>query len=380
MSIYFITRIEQKKKPHKELLFYWSIQELECVVQGNSPSVVIAAICVLDVPSVFAVEGNVLLESNVAEYVPELQIFICSDVIEEVGCIVSVSAEVSVSADFVVSNVQSEGARFGSVEGAVADASLVSAVVLVSVGVPVFTEYAEVLNRNNEVCAPDAVELLIVLVKTSEVEVSCVQFSSAEVIAEAAESSIFSIKLACVQLAKCCVSIEFAIVVCEFSTIECVIIFESAEYGEVLTAENNGGLVTYHLYASDTYPVDITDAGNLLETYLTHTEYEYTPISPWRQKRYFAVTAADRFGNESAPLELNAISETDMPLLNDGDILTLPEIKEAKTVKIFTATGEEIKYFVYAPQMSIASLPGGFYTVYILNNAGAQTFVGTIVK
>ncbi len=38
------------------------------------------------------------------------------------------------------------------------------------------------------------------------------------------------------------------------------------------------------------------------------------------------------------------------------------------------------EYFVYAPQMSIASLPGGFYTVYILNNAGAQTFVGTIVK
>lgn len=147
-----------------------------------------------------------------------------------------------------------------------------------------------------------------------------------------------------------------------------------------ISTDNNGGLVTYHLYASDTYPVDITDAGNLLETYLTHTEYEYTPTSPWRQKRYFAVTAADRFGNESAPLELNAISETDMPLLNDGDILTLPEIKEAKTVKIFTATGEEIKYFVYAPQMSIASLPGGFYTVYILNNAGAQTFVGTIVK
>ena len=45
-----------------------------------------------------------------------------------------------------------------------------------------------------------------------------------------------------------------------------------------ISTDNNGGLVTYHLYASDTYPVDITDAGNLLETYLTHTEYEYTPI------------------------------------------------------------------------------------------------------
>lgn len=72
----------QKKKPHKELLFYWSIQELECVVQGNSPSIVIIAICVLDVPSVFAVEGDVLLENNVAEYVPELQVFAISNIWE----------------------------------------------------------------------------------------------------------------------------------------------------------------------------------------------------------------------------------------------------------------------------------------------------------
>lgn len=38
-----------------------------------------------------------------------------------------------------------------------------------------------------------------------------------------------------------------------------------------ISTDNNGGLVTYHLYASDTYPVDITDAGNLLK-----------PISPIR--------------------------------------------------------------------------------------------------
>ena len=70
----------QKKKPHKELLFYWSIQELECVVQGNGPSVVIiASLGVFDIPSVFAVEGDVLLENNIAEYVPELQIFAISN-------------------------------------------------------------------------------------------------------------------------------------------------------------------------------------------------------------------------------------------------------------------------------------------------------------
>ena len=129
-------------------------------------------------------EGDILLENNVAEYVPELQIFASSN-IEEVGCIIGDSAEVSVSADSVVSDVQSEGARFGSIESAVAEASLVSVVVLVSVGVPVFAEYAEVLNRNNEVCAPDAVKVISSLCfVTGEVEVSCVQFSSAEVIAD----------------------------------------------------------------------------------------------------------------------------------------------------------------------------------------------------
>lgn len=71
-------------------------------------------------------ESDILLENNVAEYVPELQIFVSSNSTDEVSCIVSDSAEVSVSADFVVSDVQSEGARFGSIEGAVAEASLIA--------------------------------------------------------------------------------------------------------------------------------------------------------------------------------------------------------------------------------------------------------------
>lgn len=138
--------------------------------------------------------------------------------------------------------------------------------------------------------------------------------------------------------------------------------------------------VTYRLYASDTYPVDITKAENLLETRITHTEYEYAPITPWHQKRYFAVTAADRFGNESIPLELNAASDTDMPLLNDGDMLHLPESKEASWVKICTATGETATRIHYARQVSIASLPSGFYTVHIENRAGTPTLIGTIIK
>lgn len=147
-----------------------------------------------------------------------------------------------------------------------------------------------------------------------------------------------------------------------------------------ISVDDSGRPVVYHLYGSDTYPVDISNPKHLLETHLTTTEYDYVPAAPWLQKRYFAVTAADRFGNESAPLELNAASDIDMPLLNEGNILPLPEVKGAKRVKILTATGEEISYTNYARQISLASLPAGFYTVYIVNNTGVESFIGTIMK
>lgn len=147
-----------------------------------------------------------------------------------------------------------------------------------------------------------------------------------------------------------------------------------------ISVDNSGHPVVYRLYGSETYPVDISNPKHLLETHLTTTEYDYAPAAPWLQKRYFAVTAADRFGNESAPLELNAVSDIDMPLLNEGNILHLPKLKGAKRVKILTATGEEISDMNYARQISLDSLPAGFYTVHIVNNTGTQSFIGTIIK
>ena len=147
-----------------------------------------------------------------------------------------------------------------------------------------------------------------------------------------------------------------------------------------VSVDDSGCPVVYRLYGSDTYPVDISNPKNLLETHLTTTEYDYVPAAPWLQKRYFAVTAADRFGNESTPLELNAASDIDMPLLNKGNILHLPKLKGAKRVKILTATGEEISCINYARQISLASLPAGFYTVHIVDNTEARSFIGTIIK
>lgn len=146
------------------------------------------------------------------------------------------------------------------------------------------------------------------------------------------------------------------------------------------STDNGVGGVVYHLYGSETYPVDVNNPQNLLATHLVSTTYDYRPNVPWRQKRYFAVTAADRFGNESTPLELNAASEPDMPLLNKGDVLYLPQLEGARGVKVYVATGEEVWHANYASQLSIRSLPEGFYIVEVINTEGKSIFTGTILK
>ena len=61
----------------------------------------------------------------------------------------------------------------------------------------------------------------------------------------------------------------------------------------------------YVIYASDTYPVDTEDASNILAQRITGTTYTYAPLTPWSLKLYYAVTAIDRYGNESEAVQLN---------------------------------------------------------------------------
>ena len=61
---------------------------------------------------------------------------------------------------------------------------------------------------------------------------------------------------------------------------------------------------TYVVYGSDTYPVDTSNPENILAQRVEGTEYTYVPIRPWAAKRYFAVTATDRCGNESQACQL----------------------------------------------------------------------------
>ncbi len=71
------------------------------------------------------------------------------------------------------------------------------------------------------------------------------------------------------------------------------------------STDNTGLPVRYVLYGSNSFPVDINKASNIIESYIDGNSYLYRPVNPWNSKVYFAVTAIDRYGNESLPLHLN---------------------------------------------------------------------------
>lgn len=60
---------------------------------------------------------------------------------------------------------------------------------------------------------------------------------------------------------------------------------------------------TYVVYGSDTYPVDTDNPKNILAQRVQGTEFIYAPIFPWTTRKYFAVTAVDRCGNESQAVQ-----------------------------------------------------------------------------
>ena len=60
--------------------------------------------------------------------------------------------------------------------------------------------------------------------------------------------------------------------------------------------------VSYNIYSSNTYPVDIAQPMNLYRAYSRDTCYT-TPTVSIVRPRHYAITAIDRFGNESEPLQ-----------------------------------------------------------------------------
>lgn len=148
---------------------------------------------------------------------------------------------------------------------------------------------------------------------------------------------------------------------------------------------STGPYLTYNIYASETYPVDIADARNILAANLRDSNATI-PLAAEGAFVNYAVTAVDRFGNESLPL----CTKPNMPAMarsaylgNDGNWLALPDkgnTLDAEFVAIETPQGGLLCTRPYdGHKADISSLPEGVYVLKSLNSKGITHRLGHFI-
>ena len=143
---------------------------------------------------------------------------------------------------------------------------------------------------------------------------------------------------------------------------------------------SNGPYLIYNIYASDSYPVDVTKAENLIAT-----RYLWKNISiPKTQRQwYYAVTAQDRYGNEGPAIQEESTHSQDCNvssmLPNDGRKLRVIVATDAKTLQIATLQGKTIKTCMNEQQIDISTLPEGIYQLKSVHKKGITHRLGFFV-
>ena len=140
----------------------------------------------------------------------------------------------------------------------------------------------------------------------------------------------------------------------------------------------------YNIYASKHYPVDVNDARNLIVIRHQHNSIDIPGLA--EQNMYVAITAMDRYGNESAPLQMR---KAEMPfassvlLKNNGQTAQIPEkrnILDADFIVIESITGEIIATKRYhGKSIDIRNIPNGVYIVRTLGRKDVTHRLGMMI-
>ena len=142
----------------------------------------------------------------------------------------------------------------------------------------------------------------------------------------------------------------------------------------------------YNIYASPTYPVDTTDPRNLVETRYTDCSIDIPNAAGY--KLHYAVTATDRYGNESraatTPIPAKADAhEPEAMLPCNGKVLTLPDktvASDAEYIAIESAAGNIISIVPYSNgTINVGDNPEGFYVVRSLGRKGNSHRLGFFI-
>ena len=150
------------------------------------------------------------------------------------------------------------------------------------------------------------------------------------------------------------------------------------------TDRSDGPYLLYNVYASIQEPVDISNPANLVAT--RHLWQHLTlRRSANKAPLHYAVTAIDRYGNESKAIYENLHTTGDMKyktqslLPNDGRTLSLTTTTDADYLAVCTLQGTIIHTFHNNPQIDIRSLSNGIYELRSLNRKGIMHRLGYFI-
>ncbi|MBO6192150.1 MAG: family 10 glycosylhydrolase [Prevotella sp.] len=129
---------------------------------------------------------------------------------------------------------------------------------------------------------------------------------------------------------------------------------------------SNGSYLLYNIYASTEEPVDISRAENLIATRRTATTLSIRRKAD-KPMLHYAVTALDRYGNESQPIR--SVDNSPAPVIvtallpNDGKMLTVPlrNTFDADLLVVCDLKGRRVRNYINRPQINISQLPEGMY-------------------
>ena len=148
---------------------------------------------------------------------------------------------------------------------------------------------------------------------------------------------------------------------------------------------NNSPYILYNVYASTSYPVDVTDARNLIAMCYAKNRIV---VSPRNAQMYFAVTSIDRYGNESQPLQTGKAaggvkSELKMLAYSDGKV-SLPKSADATWGRVWvveTLQGQHVTTLSsMADKLDVRSINDGVYVLRALNSKGVGHRLGMFTK
>ena len=125
-----------------------------------------------------------------------------------------------------------------------------------------------------------------------------------------------------------------------------------------LSWEDVGGDVTYNVYCSETSPVDTRNPENLVMADYHGTSIQLPPL---KKAQYFAVTATDRYGNES-PRPVSNPSKASLMPDHPQDISTfLTSVSPSQMILVRTLQGTDV-FMGYKSQLP--TLSPGHYKVF----------------